>query len=43
MKKIINDEITENEALKLKNENDPAKKETDKKIKTKGIYFFIKY
>ena len=36
MKKIINDEITENEALKLKNENDPAKKETDKKIKTKG-------
>jgi hypothetical protein len=30
------DEITENEAIKLKNEKDAEKKETEKKIKTKG-------
>jgi hypothetical protein len=35
-KKIIMDEIAENEAMKLKNEKDAEKKETEKKIKTKG-------
>lgn len=30
------DEIAENEAIKLKNEKDAEKKETEKKIKTKG-------
>jgi hypothetical protein len=30
------DDIAENEAIKLKNKEDADKKETDKKIKTKG-------
>jgi hypothetical protein len=30
------DEITENEAIKLKNEKDAEKKETEKKINTTG-------